>query len=87
MLVPKIFNFVKTVWSQYVQHNLTDLRYVLLNLLRIIVIINTVLFRMVDETEPMSVDCDEDDDDDDGLQRDGEGLDENEWSDEECEGV
>ena len=42
---------------------------------------------MVDETEPMITYCDDDDDDDDGLQRDGEGLDENEWSDDEFEGV
>ena len=33
----------------------------------------------------MSADCE--DDGDDGLQCDGEVMDEDEWSDEECEGV
>ena len=39
------------------------------------------LCRPIDETEPVSADCD------DGLQCDGEVMDEDEWSDEECEGV
>ena len=58
VLVAKTFNFVRIVWSQYIQHNLTDLRYVFSNFID-----NNQHCRLINEMELMSAECDGDDDD------------------------
>ena len=85
ILVAKTFRFVRTVWSLYLQRNITDHRY-MHNIIMILLKNQTFnLQRPLDDTETLETDhgdCDDEEDDDEIL-CDGEDVDEDVMSDEE----